>query len=66
MGKTQKNDRTSALAIAVVIASAFFAYGFSNQNAWFHWKLPLAVLLGAAAWAFMPRFTKQRESGESA
>ena len=64
MGKTQKNDRTNTLAIACVVACFSFAYGFSNQNALFQWKLPLAIMLVTSVWAFLPRFIKQRESSE--
>ena len=66
MGKTEKKDRSNLIAIACVIACVCFAYGYSNQNAWFQWKLPLALVLGAGLWALLPRRIGKRESGESA
>jgi hypothetical protein len=65
MEKTKKNDRTNSLAIACVVACFSFAYGFSNQNSLFQWKLPLAIMLVTSVWAFLPRFIAPRESSEN-
>jgi len=62
MGKPKKNERMNAVWIACFVACFLFAYGFSNQNALFQWKLPLALVLATGIWALLPRLRKPRES----
>ena len=63
MAKRENGAAGNRLAIALLVACVMFAYGFSNQNALFQWKLPLAVILATAVWTFLPRL---RGPGESA
>ncbi|HSF01540.1 MAG TPA: hypothetical protein VLA62_00930 [Solirubrobacterales bacterium] len=62
----KKQDRTSVLVGAVLIATFLSAWGFKGGNPLFVWQLPLAIVAAGAAWTWWPRSNSGLPAGEDA